>query len=173
MWSGERSFFDVLPAGTGTVFVEHFTAFVYTLTGGSQLAGFVTFSFLAYWGLALMVKAAAIAVPGMALRKYAWLCVLFPSIVYWPSSIGKEALMMLGLGIGTYGVATLLSLRAWSTSVVAIALGVGVAAVIRPHMAGIWVAGALPALVLAVVLGARSETAAHSRKRVVVSDSSA
>ncbi len=168
IWAGDLPAFEAVPTGTGTIFVENFTGFVYTLTGGSQLAGFVTFSFLAFWGLAFMVKAAAVAIPDMAIRKYAWLCVTFPSIVYWPSSIGKEALMMFGLGIGTCGIAVMLAQHRWMAPLVVIGLGLGFAAVIRPHMAGIWVAATLPALLLAAVVGGRRTRTGHRRSRLGV-----
>ena len=35
-----------------------------------------------------------IAIPGLERRRYAVLCVLAPSLVYWPSSIGKDALLI-------------------------------------------------------------------------------
>lgn len=165
VWAGDRSVLEVLPHGTGTEFVENFTAFAYTVSGGSQLAGFVTFSLLAYIGLAFFVKATVVAVPGMATRKYAWLCVLAPSLVYWPSSIGKEALMMLGLGVGTYGIALMLSRRSWLIALMVAVAGLGFAGLIRPHMTGIWIAAAVPALALAFVLGGRSKAIhAHPRR---------
>jgi hypothetical protein len=151
VWSGEENIITVLPQGRGTPFTENFTAFIYTLTGPSQLAGFVTFSLLAYVGVAFTVKAAAIAVPGLAAKRYAWLCMLFPSVVYWPSSIGKEATIMLGLGVATYGIAKVLTHGRWVTSIALIAAGLGFVSLVRPHMAGIWAAGALPALIVAFV----------------------
>jgi len=156
VWSGERSPFDLIPTTTGTDFVDEFTGLLYTLTGGSQLAGFVTFSFIAYLGVICFVRAAATALPDMAVRKYAWLCAIAPSLVYWPASIGKEALVICGLGVATLGIARLLSGGGRLAALVAIGVGLGFAGVIRPHMAGIWVAAAIPALVLAVLRGLRS-----------------
>tara|TARA_R110002110_G_scaffold304726_1_gene518792 strand:- start:27218 stop:28645 length:1428 start_codon:yes stop_codon:yes gene_type:complete len=156
VWSGEQGVLDVVPSGTGTEFVDHFTAFIYTFTGSSQLAGFISFAFLAYIGLAFFVKAAVIAIPALAVRKYALLCVICPSLAYWPSSIGKEALMMLGLGIGTYGIADMLTRGRWATSLPLIATGLGFVAIIRPHLAGIWVAAVLPSILIALFNRVRS-----------------
>ncbi len=156
VWSGEESFITILPHSTGTEFLDHFTAFVYTLTGASQLAGFVTFAFLGYLGTIFIVKAAVIAIPSLAARRYAWMCVLFPSIVYWPSSIGKEAVVLLGLGVASYGIAALLTRGRWVSSLLIIGGGLGLAGLIRPHMAGIWVAATVPALVVAFVKNSRS-----------------
>jgi hypothetical protein len=46
-----------------------------------------------------------------------------------------------------------------------VALGLGFAGMIRPHMAGIWLAAALPALVLASILGGRSKAIAGRPKK--------
>ncbi len=98
VWSGRTTSAVCCRAAPAPQFVERFTSFVYTLVGSSKLTGFVMFGWLAYWGAVLFVKAACIAVPGLAKRRYAVLCMLAPSIVYWPSSSGKEALMMCFLG---------------------------------------------------------------------------
>jgi hypothetical protein len=164
VWSGEESLFTVLPRSTGTPFLEHLTSFIYTLTGSSQLAGFITFSFLAYLGTILMVKAAVIAVPNLASSRYAWLCVLVPSIVYWPSSIGKEAAIFLGLGIATYGIATMFAYGRWIRPILLIAAGLGFTSLIRPHVAGIWIAAAVPALVIALVGRSRANPTRSQRR---------
>jgi hypothetical protein len=164
VWSGEESFFTILPRSTGTAFLDHFTAFVYTLTGSSQLAGFVIFAFLGYLGTIFIVKAAVIAVPSLAANRYAWMCVLFPSIVYWPSSIGKEAVVLFGLGVATLGISRLLTRGGWVSSLLLVGAGLGLAGLIRPHMAGIWVAAAIPALIVSMFQGTRDRRASRSTR---------
>ncbi|MEX2625711.1 MAG: hypothetical protein WD225_02445 [Ilumatobacteraceae bacterium] len=148
VWSGESSVWSLVPDGFGTPFMEDATAIIYAFTGASKLAGFFVFAWIAYMGTAWFVKAASIAIPGFLNRRYAVLCALAPSIVYWPSSIGKEAWMFLTLGLGTYGVARVLSRRGLAASVVIALVGLLAAAMVRPHMAGLWLAGVLPALVV-------------------------
>lgn len=58
--------------------------------------------------------------------------------------------MMLGLGIGTYGIARMLTHGRWLTSLLIITAGIGFAALIRPHIAGIWIAATLPGLAVAL-----------------------
>ena len=166
VWAGDASVFTVLPSGSSTQFLERFTAFVYLLTGTSQLAGFITFGFLAFVGTMCFVKAAAIAIPSLAGRRYAWMCVLFPSIAYWPASIGKEAVIFLGLGVATYGIATLFAYGRWTSSVVLAGAGLGLTALVRPHIAGVLTAAALPGLVVALVRGP-SAGGGRERKRAV------
>jgi hypothetical protein len=59
----------------------------------------------------------------------------FPSLLYWPSSIGKEAWMLFALGVASYGVARMLTARSWSGWGIAV-LGLWLASLVRPHVAG-------------------------------------
>ncbi len=161
VWRGDASVFSVLPGGVGTRFIERFTSFVYTLAGSSKLAAFAIFAWLAFWGAAFLVKAACVAVPGLTRRRYALLCVLAPSVVYWPSSIGKEALMMFTLGVSAYGIALLLARSGFVRPILITAIGLTGAAFVRPHMAGLWLAGCVPALV--VTLFRRGDSAPERR----------
>ena len=79
---------------TGTSFIENITGLVYALIGPSKMGGFVFFSWLGFWGLFLFYRAFTIAVPVGRRRSYALLLFFLPSLVFWPSSIGKEAWMM-------------------------------------------------------------------------------
>lgn len=151
VWSFEADVWTLIPDGTGTPFMEDVTAIIYALTGASLLGGFLVFGWLAYIGTAFMVKAACIAVPQLAGLRYALLCVLAPSIVYWPSSIGKEAWMFLTLGIATYGIARALARKGLVVPGAVAAVGLLGAAMVRPHMAALWIAGAVPALILLLV----------------------
>jgi hypothetical protein len=153
--TGGLSWLDLIPGDIGTPFVEDLTALVYAVTGGSQLGGFLTFSLLAYLGVALLVKAALVAVPGLRAVRYAIFCALFPSLVYWPSSIGKEAVMTFFLGTATLGIAYVYTRANWTGPLLLVAGGMGLAAFVRPHVAGIWLAGAFPGLLVALVRGTR------------------
>lgn len=153
IWQGRESLWSIVPTGRGTPFMENLTGSVYVFTGSSRLAGYFVLSFLSYLGVLWFVKAACLAVPGLLRRRYAVLCVVAPSLVYWPSSIGKEAWMMLTLGLGTYGIALLLTRRQVLRPVLVVALGLGGAAVVRPHIAGLWLAALLPAVLVAGLRG--------------------
>lgn len=153
VWAGDASWTSVLPSGSGTQFMERFTALVYTFAGSSRMGGFLVFACIAYVGVVLFVKAAAIAVPGLALRRYALIVVLAPSVVFWPSSIGKEAYMFLTLGIGTYGIARLMSRQGIAMSAALTIVGFGGVAFVRPHLVGIWAAGSFAGLLVMLVRG--------------------
>ena len=122
----------MLPSSTGTRSIEEFTGLVYTIFGSSRLGGFMVFTWLSFWGLVFFVKAAHHAVPGLATRRYLLWVMLFPSLVYWGSSIGKEAVVGFFLGITAYGAALVLARRGkvgFGTILIAIGLvGLGVRA---------------------------------------------
>lgn len=152
-WHGDASLTSVLPSGTGSDFMDSLTGFMYTFMGSSRLAAFFVFSFMSFWGVVLFVKAACRAIPGLERQRYALLCVFAPSLVYWPSSIGKEAWMMLCLGLASWAAAVLVSRRGFVVAGAALTLGIGGAALVRPHIAGLWLVGLLPALLVAVFRG--------------------
>src|SRR5262245_2595264 len=119
----------------GTNFIRFTTGIVYTVLGPSELAGFILYSWLSFWGLFMFYRAFTIALPEGRARTYARLVFFLPSLLIWPSAIGKDAWMMFALGIASFGVARLLS----GTTVMGIAWaasGMWLAAVVRPHIAG-------------------------------------
>jgi hypothetical protein len=121
---------------SGTNFIRFFTGAVYTVIGSTSLGGFLVFSWLGFWGLYLFYRAYTIAVPEGRARTYAKLVFFLPSLLFWPSSVGKEAWMILSLGIVAYGAARIMTGRTWRGVVVA-AIGMFAAAQVRPHIAGI------------------------------------
>ena len=97
--------------GVGTQFISKVTGVVYAVTGPSLIGGYLVFSWLGFWGLLLFFRAFQIAVPGGHHRRYALMVFFLPSLLFWPSGIGKEAWMTLGLGLCAYGVALLFTRR--------------------------------------------------------------
>lgn len=143
---------------SGTRFLEILTGQVYTLTGPTRLGGFMVFSWLSFLGLYLFYRAFRTAYPDGNGSRYALLVFFFPSLLFWPSSIGKEAFMVLVLGAAALGAAQLFTGR--FRGLVWVALGLWGAAVVRPHMALIVGAGLVAAAPLAVLRGG-----AHSHRR--------
>jgi hypothetical protein len=133
---------------SSTDFIRFFTGVIYTITGPSIYAGFLLYSWLAFWGMFYLYRAFTIAVPDGNRRSYARLLFFMPSMLYWPSSIGKEAWMLFSLGIAAYGVARLLSGRTWRGLALA-AIGLYLATLVRPHVGGMAVLG----MVVAYLIG--------------------
>ncbi|HEY8202086.1 MAG TPA: hypothetical protein VII47_12130, partial [Actinomycetota bacterium] len=129
--------FDIgLSSLTSTNFIRLLTGVVYTLIGPNIFGGFLVFSWIGFWGLFLFYRAFTIGVPEGRVRSYARLVFFLPSMLFWPSSIGKEAWMMFALGIVAFGAANILS-GATVRGVAITGLGLWLAAVVRPHIAGL------------------------------------
>jgi hypothetical protein len=120
----------------GTDFIRFLTGLIYTITGPTQLGGFLVYSWLGFWGLFLFYRAFTVAVPEGRRRSYAYLVFFLPSLLFWPSSIGKEAWMTFSLGLAAYGSARMLADRTVRGLVVA-GIGLWLTALVRPHVAGI------------------------------------
>lgn len=130
----------------GTGFVKSLTGVVYAVVGPTRLGGFLVFSWLGFWGLYLFYKAFCLACPEGDRRRYALLVFFLPSLLFWPSSIGKEAWMTLTLGLSAYGAARVLTRRRGGFAVLATGL-VGTMAV-RPHVSAILMASVVAAYLL-------------------------
>ncbi|HEV8632298.1 MAG TPA: hypothetical protein VGV61_18435, partial [Thermoanaerobaculia bacterium] len=123
----------------GTPFMEKLSGLAVTLTGPSRLAAALLFSMLTFAGLCLMLAAFARGSGAGVARLYApWLW-LWPSLVYWPSTIGKEAVAIFALGLVTYGFVGSGRQIRWLPFLAGFAL----AFAIRPHMAVVIAVAAL------------------------------
>ena len=113
--------------------LEIITTAVYTVIGGAPLAGFFVFSSLAYWGAYLLYRAFVIALPAGDHKRYAMLVFLLPSMLYWPSSIGKESWLMLFVGVTALGAARHFAGKTGALVLLSVGgLGLGL---VRPHIA--------------------------------------
>jgi hypothetical protein len=132
----------------GTQFVSDVTGLLYVPHVPSDiLGGFFIFATVAFLGQLLLYSAFRRAVPGARLGWYAIGVLLLPSMVFWPSSIGKESLMIFFIGIAAYGSARLLTEYRIRWVLVA-AAGMAGAAAIRVHIAALLAASITVAMVL-------------------------
>lgn len=140
-------FFDgAFDRSPGTNFLRLLTGIIYTLTGTSFTVGFITFTYMSFWGLYLYYRAFAIALPDGNRARYAVLVFFLPSMLFWPSSIGKDAWMSLTIGLATYGLARLLAFRRYAY--LCILVGSAGMAAVRPHVAAIFGVGVVCAFIL-------------------------
>jgi hypothetical protein len=121
-----------VPEFSGTSFIRLLTGVVYTSTGPTKLGGFVVFSWLGFWGLYLSYRAFRMAVPNGNHRLYAVLVFFLPSLVFWPSSIGKEAWMQLAIGLCLYGTARILTHNRGGFLILIV--GLTATGIVRPHI---------------------------------------
>ena len=130
----------------GTGVMQYLTGLVGVITGTDFFATLLIFTFGAYLGTVLLLRAFVLAVPDGAHRRYAVLVLLWPSLVFWPSSIGKESWMILTTGLAALGAARWYVHRRGGMTMVA--LGLFGAFMVRPHVALILLAAVGIAFVL-------------------------
>ncbi|MEX0834398.1 MAG: hypothetical protein WD276_11105 [Actinomycetota bacterium] len=120
----------------GTDFMGWLTGLMFAFTGPTLLGGFVVCAALAFIGSWYFYKAFRISFPGGDYKLYAILVFLLPSMWYWPSSLGKDAVIVLFLGLATYGFA--LAFRAmFVRGIVISSLGVGGVLMLRPPIGAV------------------------------------
>ncbi|MCF2529729.1 hypothetical protein [Yinghuangia soli] len=116
----------------GTGFIMIVTGIVYSFVGQSILSGYLVYSWMGFWGLYLCWRAFTIAYPDGDRKRYAKLVFFLPSLLFWPSGIGKDTWMLLTLGMCAYGCALLLVRRRGAYFF--LLLGMTGTTMVRPHV---------------------------------------
>lgn len=122
----------------GTQFIRSVSGFVIFLTGDSFQAGFLVFSLFSFLGLVLCVRAFGAACGPKAEVTFARWVWLWPSLCFWPSSIGKDALMVLAAGLAAHGYVGNGKARRW----LFVGASIVLCGAVRPHVAAV-VAGSV------------------------------
>ncbi len=144
--NGTSSISTVLPWETGLEFMYRIAGLVLTVVGPTKIGTFFVFAMLGFWGTVLIVLAGCRAVPGINQRRYATFCMLAPSLLFWPASIGKEATVLLGIGLFAYGASRLLAWDRRLLGILQIGIGGFIIASVRAHLAALFVFGLVVAL---------------------------
>lgn len=135
--------------GAGTIFAKYATSFIYAPHVPTLLGGFITFAALALIGQIAFYVAFRRWFPDIKQRKiYAVMILFTPTIVFWSASVGKDALMILFLGVAAAGISWFLATYQVRAGALAM-LGLVPAFQLRPHMALMLVGGGVLAAFLA------------------------
>ena len=118
---------------SGSTNVVYITTVLYTLLPASFMGSFFLFAALAFGGSVLFYLAARVVAPGRPINVYFWLIFFSPSVLFWPSSLGKDALIFFGSGLVAWGWAYFVRRgRIWG--IIFALLGLLLIALIRPHI---------------------------------------
>ena len=130
----------------GTGFMRMVTGVVYSFWGDSG-SWARAFSFRGWLSLGsfLFWLAFRRAVPRGSDRRYALFIFFIPSLLYWPSALGKDAFSVFLLGAVSYGLARLMTGRLVSGLLIAVT-GTYAVMLLRPHVALTLASGVLVAL---------------------------
>jgi hypothetical protein len=130
--------------GTGTI--RYLAAVTQVLFNDNAELATVLFTLFGFVGCVLIYQAACVALPDLNHRWMALAIALWPSLVYWPSSIGKEAVVLLGIGLLTLGASRRFQHQGGTMLVLT---GAAVTGLVRPHITLLLFGSLLVAVVLA------------------------
>lgn len=152
--------------GFGTQILEWITGALFALFTPDFIGGFIMFAVLSFLGQLLLYAAFRHWAGPHQLKPYAVLVFLLPTYSFWPSSIGKDAVVLIGLGGAAYAISRALKdfqLR-WLALLAISLTGLGL---IRIHLAGL-VIGCLVLASLLVRIRPGAATGSRLRRSVVL-----
>jgi hypothetical protein len=154
---------EVTGGGFGTQITKQITGIIYTLGVPSMIGGFLIFAALAFIGTILFYLAFRRSLPSWGALPYFVLLFFLPTMLFWPSSTGKDALIVFGLGLISYGAALAFSHRV-APGIAILAAGGLLSGLIRPHIPVI----ALGAIALAMVASRAGKFGVNRSTRIVI-----
>jgi hypothetical protein len=132
--TGEIVFYQ--PSLWSSNFIRNLTGCLFILTGPCMSAAMVLFALAGLWGQYFCYRAFCIAFPDGDRRIAGLALFLLPSVVFWPAALGKDAPMLLFIGLSAYGFTRILSApKLWYMLLGG--LGLLGAAMVRPHIAAL------------------------------------
>jgi hypothetical protein len=117
--------------GTGSV--RYLAGIGHLFTDSNFFATTMIWTFMAFFASWFAYRAVEIALPSADKRRYARFVMLWPSLLYWPSSLGKDAWMAITIALAALGTAKMLTRGRGGYLLCGI--GLAGAAFVRPHVA--------------------------------------
>ncbi len=130
-----RKFDFGAPTGSpipGTGGMKVIAGVVSVFTNSSMFASFLVFAWLGFLGCYCFYRAVVVALPDADHRRYARLVFLWPTLLFWPSSIGKDCWLLFTIGLASLGAARVLARRGGGYSLLVLGLLGG--SIVRPHV---------------------------------------
>ncbi|HWR57315.1 MAG TPA: hypothetical protein VN328_00380, partial [Thermodesulfovibrionales bacterium] len=120
---------------TGTAGLDLFTGIVYSFFPHNMEGAFLLFAAFAFVGSVFFYRAFVLAFPDSTNTLYRIIIFFLPSILFWPSSLGKDALVFFGLGLIAYGL-VLLMRKGSVRGLIWVSVGLAALLLVRPYTAG-------------------------------------
>ncbi|MCC6165862.1 MAG: hypothetical protein IT329_01420 [Caldilineaceae bacterium] len=89
--------------GEGTTAMVKLVGFLYALLPANLPGSFFLYATLALTGAVFFYRAILISSTDESYKTYRWFIFFLPSILFWPSSLGKDAWIFFCSGVATYG----------------------------------------------------------------------
>lgn len=114
--------------------IATFTGVMYLITGPSIYSGFFIHSWFGFLGNLALTRGFRRGFPEGNQRRYTAVVMFLPSLMFWPSAIGKDGWMLMCLGVVGYGAGRLLGPAPSVVGGIPVLVGSIGAMWIRPHM---------------------------------------
>ena len=153
---------------TETRSIGYVAGALFLVTGTTYVGAYITFTWLCWIGLFCFFKAFRVAYPNAPPNLAAVLIFFLPSMLYWPSSIGKDAIMVFCIGVLTLGITRILT---GTRTLLGLSLVIPSAALmlqVRPHLVLVAVVGVMASMVARNASHARPQAAVASRVVLLV-----
>lgn len=160
-WSIEGAYLTSFSSETRAI--GYIAGIVYSVIGPSLMGGFLVFSWFAFLGLLFFFQAFRMAFPNAPPLVPAALLFLLPSMLYWPSSLGKDSVMVGCLGAITWGLTCLFMGRRRIIGVATLLAGAWLVATVRPHLLMVVLVGLAGGLLARSASNQRTRAAVGSR----------
>jgi hypothetical protein len=144
---GDLSILGSLALKVGSARIAYITGFLYTLFPRSMIGASFFFTTLSFTGSVFFYRAFRLAFPEARPGFYRLVIFFLPSLLFWPSTIGKEAWILFGSGFVAYGLARYARELRPSGLILAIA-GILIVYLPRPHFAAFMILAMGPAFLL-------------------------
>ena len=131
----QRSLYGGITFSLGTAAIEFITTFFSSGLGLSVLGTFLVYNLFGFIGLLAFdaTLQSATADKSRQIRRFATFIVFLPSVSFWSSAIGKDAISFMAAGLALWA-AQHLKQRAWL-----MALAIALMLLVRPHIAALMV----------------------------------
>ncbi len=99
------------------------------VVGSSEFSAYIAFAFIGYLGSIAFIRALQLSATPESARRYAIAIAFLPSIAFYPSIVGKDALVFAGMGLAALGVAQFSNGSGRSLAAPVLSAGLGLALV--------------------------------------------
>lgn len=121
------------PGWYGTSAIIRLTGLILSVIGPTESGLFLVYGLIGYIGIIAFWRAYRESFPSIEGSHYlAWIAV-FPSLWFWPAAVGKDTIVLCGIGIATLGFARRSVFRGW----IALAAGLFLVFIVRPQVAAV------------------------------------
>ncbi len=141
--------------GEGSTRMAIITGILYTFMPASLAGSFIFFALLAFAGSVLFYRAVRMASAEVSMSAYTIFIFFLPSILFWPSSLGKDAWVFFCSGLVAWGWASFVR-RDHFWGLIVVAGSLLLINVVRPHIAAFMAFSLVAAYMLYATRAVRS-----------------